>query len=196
MDEAEEEAKRNRKKILGLFPRSASGKNSRSTSGSATPNPDRKSTDEHVEDDDELPPRESEDGSLPPREEADIGMPSRSSLIWRKRRSLRRPALISKRSLRSLARILTLISSRSRLPDLLRRQCLLSSHRWNRSSDPDPLRLSLPDPNRQIMHDPTSPAEHRQVPCAVPIRCLLRAPFKRKKMTMATLPLRRSSKCQ
>ncbi|WVQ78738.1 hypothetical protein IAT38_000825 [Cryptococcus sp. DSM 104549] len=67
VNEAEEEAKKNRKKILGIFP----ARSSTSASGSSTPNPEKKSgtstpanAAEYELDDDELPPRE---------EEADLG---------------------------------------------------------------------------------------------------------------------------
>jgi hypothetical protein len=73
VNEAEEEAKRNRKKVLGIFPRKSS---SRTGSGANTPTP-RASTDAarqgstppDAEGDDELPPREEE-------EDGDIGLGS------------------------------------------------------------------------------------------------------------------------
>lgn len=74
VNEAEEEAKRNRKKILGLFPVSSSNKkpSSQAGSGTATPNPEgtpRKSSagnkDGALDDeDDDLPPREADIGDL------------------------------------------------------------------------------------------------------------------------------------
>ncbi|KIR28017.1 hypothetical protein I307_02579 [Cryptococcus deuterogattii 99/473] len=86
VDEAEEEAKRNRKKVLGIFPvkvprSSGSGHNTPSTgkhSGTSTPNPyvSQATAGEYELEDDELPPREEVDidiGQLP--SEKDTSMP-------------------------------------------------------------------------------------------------------------------------
>jgi len=67
-NEGEEEVKRNRTKILGIFPRREKGSQARS--GATTPNPDGRSSsgkpsprpDEY--DDDDLPPREEADGDI------------------------------------------------------------------------------------------------------------------------------------
>jgi len=68
INEAEEEAKRNKKKILGIFFRR--DKNSLSSPGALRPNPDgRSSTDKTSP-----RPDDYDDDDLPPREEADIGL--------------------------------------------------------------------------------------------------------------------------
>jgi hypothetical protein len=67
VNEAEEEAKKNRKKILGIFPRSKKT-GSQPNSGSATPNTAstsaNKTSGEYEYDDDDLPPREGDIGEL------------------------------------------------------------------------------------------------------------------------------------
>ena len=66
VNEAEEEAKKNRKKILGIFPRSKKS-GSQPSSGSATPSdttPPRQQSGEYDYDDDDLPPHEGDIGEL------------------------------------------------------------------------------------------------------------------------------------
>ncbi|OWZ64032.1 hypothetical protein AYX15_04131 [Cryptococcus neoformans] len=82
VDEAEEEAKRNRKKVLGIFPvknnrSSDSGRNTPTTekhSGTSTPNP---SVSQAAAGECEL-----EDDELPPREEVDIGQLHSEKDTW------------------------------------------------------------------------------------------------------------------
>ena len=68
MREAEQETKRNRKKVLGIFPRRDKG--SGTASGSTTPHPDTRSS----IDKSSHQSVESDDDDLPPREGADIGL--------------------------------------------------------------------------------------------------------------------------
>jgi hypothetical protein len=67
VNEAEEEAKKNRKKILGIFPRSTKKSGSQPGSGAATPSdttPPRQQSGDYEYDDDDLPPREGDIGEL------------------------------------------------------------------------------------------------------------------------------------
>lgn len=75
INEAEEEVKRNKKKILGIFPRRDK---SLSASGATTPNPDaRTSTEKASQHSGEY---DDDDGDLPPREDGDIGLSPLSAM--------------------------------------------------------------------------------------------------------------------